>query len=229
MLGAKTLLYTETQLSQVQQFLLVIISLIISITVHEFFHAWMANYLGDPTPKMMGRVTLNPLAHLDPLGSVMMLLSAWSGMGFGWGKPVPVNPYRTGHDPVTAHGIIGVSGPFSNLAMAAIAAAPLRFGNLPPGLIQAFFVLFCYTNIGLALFNLLPIPPLDGYSVLLAILNRIRTPWAASWFRSLARLEPQGPMILMAIFMLDSLLPRFSILGTLLNPPMRFLSQLLLG
>ena len=207
----------------------ILLSVLISIDIHEFFHAWMANYLGDPTPKRMGRLSLNPLVHLDPMGSIMMLLSAWRGMGFGWGKPVPVNPYNTGRDPIAARGIIGAAGPLSNLALAAIAALPLRFGSVPFGSVQNFMVVFVMTNVSLAVFNMLPLPPLDGYSVLLAILNGIRTPWASSWFRTLARLEPQGPMILLLVFMFDALIPSFSIIGLVMGPPMQFLGRLFLG
>ena len=206
-----------------------LISVLISIDVHEFFHAWMANYLGDPTPKMMGRVSLNPLVHLDPMGSIMMLLAAWRGIGFGWGKPVPINPYNTGRDPIAARGIIGVSGPLSNLALATVASITVRLGSVPYGVVQQFLIVFVMTNVSLAIFNLLPLPPLDGFSVLLAILNMIRRPWASSWFRTLARLEPQGPMILMLIFMFDALLPSFSIIGLVLGPPMQFLGRLFLG
>jgi Zn-dependent protease len=210
-------------------FIYLLLSLIISIDIHVFFHAWTANYLGDPTAKRMGRVSLNPLAHLDPMGSLMMLISAFSGIGFGWGKPVPINPYNTRHNPVTAHGIIGVMGPISNLALAAVVAIPLRFGSLPHGVLSQFLIYLVMTNISLAVFNLIPLPPLDGYSVLLAILNGIRTSWASRLFHGFARIEAQGPMILLVVFMADALLPGISIIGTVLGPPMQFLSRLLLG
>ena len=206
-----------------------LLSVIIGITIHEFFHAWMANFLGDPTAKRMGRVSLNPLVHLDPMGSIMMLMAAWSGIGFGWGKPVPVNPYNTGRDPVEASGLIGVMGPFSNLALAMVAALSLRIGSLPAGILTEFLVVLVLANISLAIFNLIPIPPLDGFSVLLAILNAIRQPWASSWFRALARIEAQGPMILLVVFMLDAMLPSFSIIGTFIRPPIYLLASLLLG
>lgn len=188
----------------------------------------MANYLGDPTAKRMGRLSLNPLVHLDPMGTIMMVLSAFSGVGFGWGKPVPVNPYGGNRDPRTIMGITGFAGPFSNLLLAAAVAVPWRAGSVPPGMLYDFMYLLARVNISLAVFNLLPIPPLDGYSVLMAILNAIRRPWAYSWFQTLARLEAQGPMLLMLLIMFGSLM-RVSILGIILDPPVRLLTGLILG
>lgn len=210
------------------QSIYILLSLLISITIHEFFHAWMANYLGDPTPKLAGRISLNPLVHLDTTGTIMMVLSSFSGIGFGWGKPVPVNPYNTKRDPRTVMGIIGAMGPLSNLVIAALVAIPLRFGSLPRGVISDFMFVLASVNISLAVFNLLPLPPLDGYSVLMAILNAIRQPWASSLFRSLARLEDKGPMVLLLVFMLDYMLP-FSIIGTLMRPLMNLFYGLLFG
>lgn len=208
--------------------LYLLISLVISIAIHEFFHAWMANHLGDPTPKRLGRITLNPIAHLDIFGAIMILLSVYSGVGFGWGKPVPFNPYNTRRDPRTAMGIVGFAGPLSNLLLAMVFAVPLRFSSVPvPGLVE-FLVILVSVNISLAVFNLLPLPPLDGYSVLMAILNAIRKPWATRFFQSLARIEAQGPIILLLIFMLDTWMP-FSIIGTLTSPLRDFLGKLILG
>jgi Zn-dependent protease len=206
----------------------VLVALVISIDIHEFFHAWMANYLGDSTAKRMGRLSLNPLVHLDPVGTIMMVIAAFSGIGIGWGKPVPVNPYGGRRDARTLMGITGVAGPFSNLLLAVVVAIPLRTGQLPPGLVRDLMAVLASVNISLAAFNLLPIPPLDGYSVLMAILNAIRRPWAYSWFQALARLEPQGPMLLMLLIMFGSL-TRINILGILLGPPVRLFNWLILG
>jgi Zn-dependent protease len=216
-------------LFDIQRIIFGLLALLISIDIHEFFHAWVANYMGDPTPKEMGRVSLNPLVHLDPMGTVMMLLAAYSGFGFGWGKPVPINPYKMRKEPRIAMGIVGISGPISNLTIATVAAIPLRFGTIPFGIVNNFLLVLVVINISLAVFNLLPLPPLDGYNVFLAILSTIRTQWAASWFRALSSLESQGPMILLFVFMLDYMIPSFSIIGTVLGPPVRLLTRLILG
>ncbi len=208
--------------------LYILVALILSIDVHEFFHAWMSNYLGDPTAKLMGRVSLNPLVHLDPMGTVMMVIAAFSGIGIGWGKPVPVNPYNTRHDPRTAMGIIGAMGPVSNLIFAAVVAIPLRFGNLPAGVIANFLFVLVSVNISLAAFNLLPLPPLDGYSVLMAILNALRKPWSQRAFQALARLEVHGPMILLLLIMFNSI-SGINLLGLLMGPPIRLFNKLILG
>jgi len=162
------------------------------------------------------------------MGTIMMVLSAFSGMGVGWGKPVPVNPYNTRGDPRTVMGIIGFAGPFSNLLLASVAAVPVRFGSLPINALANFLGVFAMVNIGLAVFNMLPLPPLDGYSVLMAILNAIRRPWASSAFQALARLEVQGPTILMLVIMFGAL-TRINLLGLILGPPVRFLGRLILG
>lgn len=204
------------------------VALVLSISVHEFFHAWMANYLGDPTAKRMGRLSLNPLVHLDPMGTIMMLMAVYSGIGIGWGKPVPVNPYGGRVNPRTLMGITGFAGPFSNLLLAVVVAFPLRFGNLPAGVLSDFLWVMATVNISLAVFNMLPIPPLDGFSVLMAILNAIRRPWAYKGFQALARLENQGPMLLWLLIMFGALMP-INILGLILGPPINFLYRLILG
>ena len=208
--------------------LYILLSLLICIDIHEFFHAWMANYLGDPTAKQMGRLSLNPLVHLDPVGTIMMLLAVLRGIGLGWGKPVPVNPYNSRRDPRALMGVVGFAGPFSNLLLASAVAVPLRFGTLPAGVLRDFLTVLVVVSISLAVFNMLPVPPLDGFSVLMAILNAIRRPWAYSSFQTLARLEGQGPMILLLVILFDSFMP-FSIISLLMGPPMRLLGRLILG
>ncbi|MGH2524096.1 MAG: site-2 protease family protein, partial [Anaerolineales bacterium] len=100
-----------------------IFTLIIAFTFHELAHAVTADQLGDDTPRLMGRLTLNPLAHLDPLGSLLLVVA-----GFGWAKPVPVNPYRLRPGPQMGMAIVAAAGPFANLLMAILAAIPFRFG-----------------------------------------------------------------------------------------------------
>jgi Zn-dependent protease len=144
------------------------VALVVGITFHEFSHALTADQLGDHRPRALGRVSLNPLRHLDPLGALFFLLA-----GFGWGKPVPVNAYalRPGRTGLT---FVALAGPIANLAVAVVVAVIFRALQLA-GLLDAPFLrevvaLIVYFNIALALFNLIPIPPLDGYNVVLPLL-----------------------------------------------------------
>jgi Zn-dependent protease len=144
------------------------VALIVGITFHEFSHAFVADQLGDHRPRALGRVSLNPLRHLDPLGSLFFLLA-----GFGWGKPVPVNAYalRPGRTGLT---FVALAGPIANFTVAAVTAILFRV-LLQAGLLDADFPnqvmqLIVYFNVALGLFNLIPIPPLDGYNVVLPLL-----------------------------------------------------------
>lgn len=147
-------------LTQPEQFLAWIAALVIAVTIHEFAHAWTAVQLGDPTPKLQDRLTLNPFSHLDPLGTLMLLL-----IGFGWGRPVQFDPYNL-DNPRRDAALISIAGPLSNLLLASILSIILRlgigYGFIPP---------FIYLNVILALFNLLPIHPLDGGKILVGLLS----------------------------------------------------------
>src|SRR3990167_2882360 len=132
--------------------------LIIAITVHEFAHALLADRLGDPTPRSQGRLTLNPLAHLDPLGTLMLFV-----FRFGWGKPVIFDPYNLAH-PRRDAGIISIAGPLSNLFLAIILSLCLHFLPLPLLLYPLFYTVIIL-NISLAIFNLVPVAPLDGEKI----------------------------------------------------------------
>ncbi len=179
--------------------------LLIAFTVHELAHALMADYLGDPTPRSQGRITLNPLKHLDPFGTIMLLIS-----GFGWAKPVMVNPYNLRGNPRTAMAIVAVVGPLSNLVMAILGAITLRLMEFMPtsfmlnpteDKISFLLIQFVWINLILMFFNFIPIPPLDGYKVLLGALP-------PDMGDQLRPLEQYGFMILMlAIF----ILPRMGI------------------
>jgi Zn-dependent protease len=200
-----------------------IIGLLIAFSVHECAHAWAAYQMGDPTAKNMGRLTLDPRAHLDPVGAAMVLAA-----GFGWAKPVPVNPYNLRGDRRTSMALVSVSGPLSNLLLAVLFAVPLRLGlvpltpgtNLIPSLAE-LVVGIVSLNIVLMVFNLLPIAPLDGFDVALALLPY---PWA----RELEKLEPYGMMILFLLIVLGSI-GHFDILWTIMGPPIRLLGALILG
>lgn len=204
-----------------------LISLLIAIDVHEFAHAWVANELGDPTARYQGRLSLNPLVHLDPMGTIMMLFSIFYGFGIGWGKPVPVNPLYLRKGPRVGMGMVAAAGPLSNLVLAAILAVPIRLG-LPPGLLRALLGLVISVNIGIALFNLLPLPPLDGASILQGILSTIRARWAYQVSGALDRIQAQGAIIFLLLIMVDRILP-ISILGLVLGAPYRLLFRLIVG
>jgi Zn-dependent protease len=209
-----------------------LVALIIGVTIHECAHAWMANQLGDPTARLMGRISLNPVVHFDPLGALMILLMAFQGIGIGWGKPTPVNPYHLRHGPRVGMGMVALAGPLSNLLLATVIAIPLRLGLPLPGLLGLLVQTVVIANIGLAVFNLLPIPPLDGFSVLMGILSTIRARWAYEWSFTLARLESQGMMVLFFVLMFDMVVGRllgFSLLGTILRPPSVLLTRLIAG
>lgn len=186
---------------------LVVLSLLVAITIHEFSHALVANSLGDDTARRLGRLSLNPRRHLDPMGTVMMLVA-----GFGWGKPVPVNQNRLTHGP-RGMTLVAAAGPLSNLILAFLLAIPFKLGLLvwsPLSLNRIAHVmtggfregmadivgLVIFFNLILAVFNLIPLAPLDGSKVVGGLVPRHQ---AAAY----ARLERNGPLILVAIVMMD--------------------------
>ncbi len=147
-------------------FILLFAGLIVAITIHEFAHAWAADQLGDPTPRVQGRVTLDPRAHLDPIGTIAILITR-----FGWGKPVQFDPYNL-KDPVRDTALISLAGPLSNLIMAGILSIIINLGVAPWLWVQQALVQVLVINVVLAIFNLIPIFPLDGGKILTAILPR---------------------------------------------------------
>ena len=152
-----------------QIIILLIPALVFSLSFHEFAHAWMAYRLGDSTAARMGRLTLNPMSHLDPIGSLALLL-----MGFGWAKPVPVDP-RYLENPRQDMVKVAAAGPISNIILAIIAALVLRLlfdSDLLSNSIKTFFIIFMQINITLAVFNLLPVSPLDGSQILSPFLEK---------------------------------------------------------
>jgi len=140
-----------------------IIAVLIAITIHEFAHAWAADQLGDPTAKFEGRMTLNPLAHLDPIGTIALFIA-----GFGWGKPVPVDTYNL-QNPKRDGALIALAGPLSNLILVLILSLILRLIPNNP-LLTSFAAPLMMINLGLAFFNLIPLHPLDGSKILLGLL-----------------------------------------------------------
>lgn len=140
-------------------FVFYLFAILLALTLHEFAHALVANRLGDPTPKLMGRLSLNPLAHLDLWGSIFLLLA-----GFGWGKPVIINP-RNFSNPRWDNLTVSLAGPMTNLLLALIFGLILRFVPMP-ALLLNLFVIIIEINLIFMIFNLLPIPPLDGSKIL---------------------------------------------------------------
>lgn len=152
-----------------------IVVLIFSIVLHEVAHGYMANYLGDPTARLQGRLTLNPISHIDPLGSIILpglLLITHSPLLIGYAKPVPYNPYNLRGR--YAEGLVAFAGPGTNILLALIFGLLIRFSGaqLGPDLVSAFAII-AYVNLLLALFNLIPVPPLDGSKVLSTLLGMV--------------------------------------------------------
>ena len=169
--------------------------LFFSVVLHEMAHGWAAYRLGDPTARDAGRLTLNPLAHVDPVGTLIVpaiLMLTQSPVVFGWAKPVPVNYVRLRH-PKRDMVYVGLAGPLTNIFLAAILSFFVH-ANILPGA-QSFLKIGILINLGLAVFNLIPIPPLDGSNLVLGILPG---PWA----RAYARLGQQGIGIVIVFLLL---------------------------
>jgi len=206
------------------QFLYLAVALLFSLSFHEFSHAWMADRLGDPTARYMGRLTLNPLAHLDMYGTIFMLLALLSGIGIGWAKPVPFNPSNLRGSYRTGIGLVSAAGPASNLILAVSAAIVARILILfrLPNAVSLFFVYFVIVNVSLMLFNLIPLPPLDGSKVLVGILGRFRGRWAYDLGNQLMDLERYGIMPLFLLLIVNSFFP-------ILSLPLGIISNLIIG
>ena len=207
-----------------------VFALVTALTFHEFSHALVATLSGDPTARRLGRLSLHPLAHLDPAGTAMILFA-----GFGWAKPVPVNPgyLRTGERSGMA--AVAFAGPLSNVVMAAILATPIRAGVVTTAFLG--FTVFrgglddipgyvigsvMFWNLLIAAFNLVPVAPLDGFRVALGILP----PDLAASF---ARFERHGPAILMGVILFDIMVPGPGILSSVIGPILNVLSLVVLG
>jgi Zn-dependent protease len=150
------------------------IGLLLAITIHEFSHAYAADRLGDPTPRAMGRLTLNPLAHLDPIGTLMIFIAH-----FGWGKPVPIDPYNFAN-PRRDEIVVALAGPISNI----ILGSTIGIISLTTGYFNEILYIIAIVNFSLAVFNLIPIPPLDGSKV---FLNLMPVEKAYEWEKAFER------------------------------------------
>jgi len=204
--------------SDLLEFLLTMAALVICITVHEFAHAYAAYRAGDDTPKAQGRISLNPIDHLDPMGTIMMVVSSLSGFGIGWGKPVRINPNNFRH-PRWDDLRVSLWGPLSNLLMAAVAGTAIRFFDWRmSGPVYMFVVVLVIVNIGLALFNLIPVTPLDGSHILAALL-----PYQSS-MRYRFFMAHNGMFVFLGLILMGN-----RILPMILGPPARFLFGLFTG
>lgn len=209
-----------------QTFIFITITvLFFSIALHEYGHAKSADAAGDPTPRMMGRVTLNPLAHFDPLGAMMIVFLVISGFGIGWGKPVQTDPSKM-ENPRWDSFMSVLWGPLTNLIIAVICAA--LFKMLHPGvesLLFWFLYLGVIVNISLALFNLIPLGPLDGHWLVAYLLPPQLGARFAFWSRT------SGSFLLLAIIIMDQFIIRDKyppgILMSVLDPPRQFVARLL--
>lgn len=204
--------------------LLLIPPILFALTVHEFCHALVASRLGDPTARVLGRLTLNPIAHLDPIGSILLLLPPH----FGWARPVPVDSRYLAH-PRRDMMWIALAGPASNVVLAAVFGSLLRVmvGNPYLSTSGAGIALVqmvgisVQINLILAAFNMIPIFPLDGSRILTGLLPAS----AAERYRAL---EPIGPMLLLGLILIGSF-SRFPIIGMLISPVVGSLSRLFTG
>jgi Zn-dependent protease len=214
-------------------------TLLLSLSFHEFSHARVADSLGDRTPRSLGRLTLNPKAHLDPVGSFLILV-----IGFGWAKPVPINPSNT-RNPQQTLAMTAAAGPLSNFVMAGVAGIPIKLGLVPfyhpfinpsfarqwarvwtdspedmAGLLIGTFVLL---NVVIGVFNFIPLPPLDGFNLLFGLAPRELAP-------QLARIAPWGPGILFLLIVFPFISGgEFSPLGELMGPPIDLLVRVFTG
>jgi Zn-dependent protease len=213
-----------------------LVSMLLGLALHEAAHAFVADSMGDRTPRRAGRLTLNPRAHLDPIGSALILF-----VGFGWARPVPVNPYAV-PNPRLHMILVASAGPLSNLAIAGLAGAPIKSGAVPffhpfisPGvadiaaavwtdsttnLAGLFLGTILLLNVLLAVFNLLPLAPLDGFRVATGLLPR-------ELGRLVARYEPWGPGVLLLLFLIPYLSQgEFNPLFTVMDPLIDFFLRL---
>jgi len=201
-----------------------VLVIFLGIPIHEWAHGWVAHLLGDETPELQGRLTLNPFAHLDPIGTLAILLT-----GFGWGRAARVNPYRMWRvrNPRVGMALTALAGPLSNMVQAMLLAIPLRLGALSflsatqASRLAAVLFAAISVNVGLAAFNMLPIPPLDGSRVLAGVAPSVVGD-------VLERLEPYAAFILMFVLFL---LPQmgFDLVGMMVAPLQAFLLRMLLS
>lgn len=203
----------QTLFSSPLLFLIWAFGLVLAISIHEYAHAVAADRLGDPTPRSQGRLTLDPRAHLDPLGTLALLF-----LGFGWGRPVMFDPYNL-RSPRRDSALIAIAGPISNLLLALVLSLIIRF-TPTPALLDSIFYILISMNITLAIFNLVPIFPLDGEKILGGLLP-------SELYQEYAMIMRQYGTIIL-ILMLLPIAGRVSPISALISPIISFVSHLLL-
>lgn len=210
-------------INQIQMFAVLALPVLFAITLHEVAHGWVARRLGDRTAEMLGRLTINPLRHIDLVGTVLVPMASWflAGFLFGWAKPVPVD-VRNLHNPRRDMALVALAGPLANLIMALFWGLVVNLGSLLAdsfGSVALFLQLSgiagILINVFLMVLNLVPLLPLDGGRVLHALLP-------ATWARRFARLEPYGLIILVALLV-------FGVLGSVLLPVVKAVMGILPG
>jgi len=208
-----------------EEVIALLVSFVIATSIHEFMHAWVAWRLGDDTARNLGRITLNPLSHFEPIGFFGMVMISLGFPFIGWGKPVPVNPSRLRRifrgRPHTGMAIVAFAGPLSNVVQALIAAIPYQFAvrtGTDFGGLDFFLFWYIIVNILLAAFNMIPIPPLDGHKILTGILP-------AFWYPVLAPLERYGFLILILLLFIGGRAGS-SIVGGMIDPVRDTLTRL---
>ena len=195
-------------------FIIWAVALVLAIAIHEYAHARAADTLGDPTPRALGRLTLDPRAHLDPLGTLMLLV-----LGFGWGRPVEFDPYNL-RSPRRDGALIALAGPVSNLLFALVLALFTRILPTSAYFLVPIFSILISMNIGLAIFNLVPVFPLDGEKILLGLLPRQLA------YEYQAIMRQYGTIIL--VLLLLPIAGGSSPISLLISPIIRFISSFLL-
>ncbi|MBW3631476.1 MAG: site-2 protease family protein [Chloroflexi bacterium] len=211
-----------------RSFAAIIVTFIIAITIHEFMHAWTAWMLGDDTARHLGRISLNPAVHFDPVGALMFFLIALGLPGIAWGRPVPVNDFRL--RPAGRFGrqgsmaLVSLAGPLSNVVLGALAAGILRiasFSGARLGEAERFLWIFMIVNFSLAAFNMIPLPPLDGSRILSAVLPPF-------WRPVLAPLERYGVPILILLLIFGRGIGS-EIIGGITTPVLGLLMKIFAG
>jgi len=211
----------ESLASIIQDIAILAVPVLLAVTFHELAHGWVADKLGDPTARLLGRLTLNPIKHLDPIGTLVFFLTRM----IGWAKPVPVNPFNF-KDPVKGMMWVAIAGPATNLFLAAVSAVLFKalFASgilFEPSLsfiMKPLFMMIQVSvviNIGLAVFNFIPIPPLDGSKILMGLLSREQA-------MVFARFEPYGFIVLILLIMTN-------VVTTIISPIISLAVGLLLG